>query len=275
MLECVINISEGRDVSVLHTLAMQCRDALLDAHIDPDHNRTVFTLAGPQLDDAIKSLITAVVQHLDLNRHQGVHPRIGLVDVVPFVPLEGSTPTEAKAARDLLAAWVVETLGIPIFLYGDERSLPKVRKQAFGALVPDLGPAQPHPTAGAIAMGYRDPLVAYNLWLTTQDKDKADLIAREMRSDRVRALALRVGNTKQVSLNLLDPEHFGPKEAYDHVRQFARIDRAELVGLMPESSLGRIAPEYWEELDLDADRTIENRLFHLLSRQLPGDSTTQ
>lgn len=267
MLECVINISEGRDVGVLHTLGVRCTSALLDAHIDPDHNRTVFTLAGPEVIPATQALIRAAVESLDISRHHGVHPRIGIVDVVPFVALEGSTVQDAIDARNELGRWAADSLGIPVFLYGEERTLPDIRKHAFASLAPDLGPTTPHPTAGGIALGHRKPLVAYNIWLSEQDKNKAQDIARGMRSHTVRALALRVGNTKQVSLNLLDPIRFGPKEAFSYVDQLARIDRTELVGLMPEAALERISPEYWEVLDLDTDRTIENRLGHLLKAQ--------
>ena len=125
MLECVVNISEGRNRDVLRQLAQACADELLDMHIDPDHNRSVFTLLGI---DAPRRLARQAVELLQLETHQGVHPRLGVVDVVPFVPLDGSTMDDAIAERDAFAQWVSSELSVPCFLYGSERSLPDVRR---------------------------------------------------------------------------------------------------------------------------------------------------
>jgi glutamate formiminotransferase len=161
LLECVVNISEGCRRDVLDRLARCAGDHLLDVHTDPDHHRSVFTLAGPDVEEAARSLATAAVDAIDLRTHEGAHPRLGAVDVVPFVPL-GPTPfPDAVAARDRFAAWAGASLHLPCFLYGPERSLPDLRRHAFRTLRPDAGPAEPHPSAGACAVGARPVLVAY------------------------------------------------------------------------------------------------------------------
>ncbi|MDZ7679561.1 MAG: hypothetical protein U5K29_13555 [Acidimicrobiales bacterium] len=257
MIECVVNISEGRDPTVLDALADAAGNALLDLHRDPDHHRSVFTLAG---DEAVHAVATEAVARIDLTTHEGVHPRIGVVDVVPFVALAGSSTGDARAARDAYAAWSADTLGVPCFLYGPERTLPEIRRGAFSELAPDTGPAAPHPTAGASAVGWRDLLVAYNLWLADTDLATARGIARSLRGPAVRALGLQVRDQVQVSMNLIDPMSTGPAEVFDQVARQAEIARAELVGLVPARVLERIPNRRWRELDLDADRTIEARV---------------
>jgi glutamate formiminotransferase len=257
LLECVVNLSEGRRDDVLDGLARAAGDDLLDMHRDTHHHRAVLTMVG---ESAPRAVARAAVDILDLRTHAGAHPRIGAVDVVPFVPL-GTTPmAEAVAARDRFAAWAGEALGVPCFLYGEHRSLPEVRRLAFAGLVPDTGPPEPHPTAGACAVGARTVLVAYNLWLADPDLERARGIARGLRRPGVRALGLPVGGDVQVSLNLLAPAEFGPAQAFDAVAARAPVARAELVGLVPEAVLRSIDPSRWAELDLAADRTIEARL---------------
>lgn len=257
LVACVANLSEGRRADVLDELASAAGGDLLDLHRDPHHHRSVFTMVDEEAPRAVARL---AVERLDLGSHSGVHPRIGVVDVVPFVPL-GETPmARAVAARDRFAAWAASELGIPCFLYGQERSLPEVRRGAFVTLNPDTGPAQPHPTAGACAVGARPALVAYNLWLAGADLARARAIARELRSPSVRALGLPVGDAVQVSVNLLAPGDFGPADVFDAVAARAPVARAELVGLIPEAVLHGIDRARWLELDLGEDRTIETRL---------------
>jgi glutamate formiminotransferase len=257
MLECVINVSEGDRLATVDVIARNAGDHLLDVHTDRDHNRSVITVVG---EDAARAVSTAAVLALDLNAHAGAHPRFGVVDVVPFVPLFGASMAEAEQARDRFARWMADELGVPCFLYGSSRSLPEVRRRAFVDLDPDLGPPQPHPTAGATAVGARPPLVAYNLWLADGDVDQAKDVARQLRSEDVRALGLAVGPYVQVSLNLVAPDRFGPEQAYDAVATRATVERAELVGLVPQSVLDRTPIGRWTELDLAADRTIDARL---------------
>ncbi len=265
MLECVVNISEGCDLETLRALDESVAGALLDRHTDPDHHRSVFTLVG---QDAPRSLALAAVERLDLRTHRGAHPRIGVVDVVPFVALGGSTEADALAARDAYAEWSATALGVPCFVYGPERTLPDVRRHAFGELAPDHGGSAPHPTAGATAVGQRPLMVAYNLWIADPDLHAARSIARSLRCPEVRALGLAVGDHVQVSMNLIAPERVGPAEVFERVSARAQVTRAELVGLIPASVLESIPRGRWVELDLDEERTIEARLDRLdLSRR--------
>lgn len=264
MLECVVNISEGRDHALIADIAATCGDDLLDVHSDPDHHRSVFTLVG---EDPPRRLASRAVELLDLSHHDGVHPRLGVVDVVPFVPLAGATAADALAARDRFATWAAETLGVPCFLYGPERTLPDVRRHAFRDGAPDTGPATPHPTAGACAVGSRPVLVAYNLWLAEPDIETARRVARDLRGPEVRALGLAVGSQVQVSMNLVAPDVVGPADVYDKVAAEVPVARAELVGLIPSAVLERIPSERWEQLDIDDDRTIEARLARRASGQ--------
>jgi len=257
MLECVVNVSEGRDLGVLDELAAACGEDLLDRHTDPDHHRSVFTLVG---EAAPRALARAAVARLDLSAHAGVHPRLGVVDVVPFVPLEGSTLDDAVAARDAFVTWAAAELALPCFRYGPERTLPEVRRRAFVDLHPDAGPASPHPTAGAACVGARPYLIAYNVWLTEPDLDVARRVAAAVRSSSVRALGLACGRRVQVSMNLVDPLTVGPAAAFDAVAAHAPVAGGELVGLLPAAVLAGVAPERYAELDVGPDRTIEARL---------------
>jgi len=281
LLECVVNVSEGRDAVVVGTIAAAGGDVLLDVHSDPDHHRSVLTLAGPgaRLEEAVRAVARATVEHIDLGFHRGVHPRLGALDVVPFVPLEPSEPggrlgrggsdlTPALEARHRFAVWAGEELGLPCFCYGPERTLPEVRRDAFGRLSPDTGPPEPHPSAGACAVGARHLLVAYNVWLTTPDLSVARAVASAIRGPGVRALGLAVGGTTQVSCNLVDPFVVGPAEVHDAVGRLAEqagtaVARAELVGLAPAAVVDAVPPARRDALDLAPGRTIEARLSRL------------
>lgn len=257
MLECVVNISEGRRPHVVEAIAATAGTDLLDVHRDADHNRSVLTLVG---EAAPRAVAATAVAALDLRSHQGVHPRIGVVDVVPFVALDGAEPGDAVAARDAFGTWAADELAVPGFAYGAERTLPEVRRGAFADLAPTWGPATPHPTAGAVAVGARPLLVAYNLWLAPgTGLDVARRAARAVRSPEVRALGLAVGDQVQVSMNLVAPEAVGPAEVWDRVAALATVARAELVGLVPTVVLERTPEDRWDQLDLSAERTIEAR----------------
>ena len=257
MLECVINISEGRNHAIIHSLAQSCAGDLLDIHSDPDHNRSVFTLVGVE---APRALARAAVATLSLGDHSGVHPRIGVVDVVPFVPLVDSTMHDAQKARDEFAAWAAEELHVPSFLYGTERTLPDIRKNAWTSLFPEVGSKVPHATAGAMCVGVREPLVAYNLWLENVDLETTRRIASVVRTASIRTLGLQVGAFTQVSVNLIQPMISGPNDVYEAVSQHVKVHHAELVGLLPASVLATIPRTRWEDLDLSVERTIEWRV---------------
>ena len=280
LFECVVNVSEGRDTRTLGRLAAAAGETLLDVHRDPDHHRAVLTMAGPA--DAValgaRAVAGAVVDSLDLAEHAGVHPRLGVLDVVPFVPYEpgAATPFDlsgAVALRDAFAHWLGTELGVPVFLYGPlpggaTRPLPEVRRHAFGearagGLAPDYGPGRPDPRTGATAVGARRVLVAYNVWVSSVEVARE--VAAAVRGPEVRALGLAVGGRAQVSCNLVDPDLAGPAALYDAVSPLVRgaggaVEGAELVGLIPERVLRVVPRRRWAELGLSEEATVEARL---------------
>jgi glutamate formiminotransferase len=265
VLECAVNISEGQRGAVVAAIAAAAGPALLDVHADPHHHRAVLTLAGhdDRLEAAVRAVASATVESLDLGRHHGAHPRLGVLDVVPFVDLSRPDTVSpiAEAARDRFAGWAGDALGLPCFCYGPRHpTLPQVRRQAWTELGPDTGPPSPHPTAGATAVGARATLVAYNLWLAEDDLDTARAVARSLRGPSIRALGLDVGGRVQVSCNLVDPMRLGPADVFDAVSSQAAVARAELVGLLPLAVLVAAPRGRWRQLDLDPSRTIEARL---------------
>jgi glutamate formiminotransferase len=247
VLLCVLNVSEGRRTDVLDALADAAGRDLLDLHRDADHHRSVLTLVG---EDAPWRVAVAAIERIDLRRHRGVHPRLGAVDVVPFVPWDGAAMADAVAARDRYAAWSP----VPCLHNGEEAmTLPELRRRGRRLVLP-------HPTAGITAVGARPVLVAYNVWLDGGSLSTARAIASAIRSPAVRALGLAVGDGVQVSMNLVDPGAFGPADAYDAVARLAPVERGELVGLVPQAVLDAIAEERWAQVGVSADRTIEARL---------------
>jgi glutamate formiminotransferase len=286
LLQSVVNVSEGRDAGVIGALAERGGESLLDLHCDRDHNRSVFTLAGDDVEGAVRRLARHAVAALDLRKHHGAHPRLGVLDVVPWIDLVVDTTGRwhngrletAAAARDRFARWAATELDLPCFTYGSPppagwppagwpsvpdvsvRTLPYVRKEAWRTLLPDTGPARPHRSAGATCVGARPVLVAYNLWLATADLVAARRIAAEVRSPQLRTLGLQVGAAVQVSCNLIDPWTVGPDAAFDAVATRVEVARAELVGLVPLGVLDAIPSSRWALLDVDASRTIEARL---------------
>jgi glutamate formiminotransferase len=277
--ECVVNISEGRDPLVVGAIGDVAGALLLDLHSDAEHNRSVLTLGGPlpEVETAVRDVAVATVAAIDLRSHRGIHPRLGALDVVPFVPLGSGTGGDGMAdavpARNRFARWAGTTLDLPCFLYGPERSLPDIRRNAFGSLRPDAGPPVAHVTAGASAVGARQPLVAYNVWITCHEGDAdhslplavARSLATRLRGRAVRSLGLPVTGGAQVSLNLIDPGRASIADCFDTVADGARrhgcsVIRAELVGLLPDAALRVVPHSRWDELDLGEDRTIEARM---------------
>lgn len=270
MFECVINVSEGQRLDVLDQLRAAAGDPLRDVHADPIHNRSVFTLIdeAEALSKGVRALAEVALTTLDLRDHEGVHPRLGVLDVVPFVALAPSRAEDAVALRDQTADWLARTYDLPIFFYGPledgtTRTLPDVRRRAFSSLAPDRGPDAADPRRGATAVGARGVLVAWNLWLRGVTRDEATVIASSIRTPTVRALAFAMGDSVQVSCNLIDPLVVGPSEVYDQVSALlvgGTIDRAELVGLAPGALLEKEDPERWGQLGLSEAATIEARL---------------
>jgi glutamate formiminotransferase len=278
VIECVVNVSEGRRADVVQAIARACRDALLDVHSDPDHNRSVLTLGGPPelVAEAAFELTRAAVGSIDISEHSGVHPRLGAVDVVPFVPLE---PGGMERVAELARSWAERAageLGVPVFLYGaadpEGRTLPEVRRAAFRERAPDFGPGVPHPTAGAMAVGARSILVALNCELPDGDLTVARAVARAVRErdgglPGVRALGFTLASKgrAQVSMNLVDLAATGVETACRAVRREAGrygrdVSAVEMVGLLPAAELGRCSGEFLAWSGLSPDRTIEARL---------------
>lgn len=259
MLECVINVSEGRDEGLIRAFANACGSALLDVHADPYHNRSVYTLAHSKVIEAALELASCVALTLDLTSHHGVHPRLGALDVVPFVPLGDSGISDVLAARELFAREFSSAYQVPCFYYGPERSLPFVRSHAFVDLFPDMGPSTPHATLGACAVGARGVLVAYNLF-TTATLEEAKRAVLLLRRPGIRALALDLDGRIQVSMNLTDPNKLGPQQAFELTSELVEVQSCELVGLIPENLLEEIPSEKWPFLDLSREQTLEYRL---------------
>ena len=314
LLECVPNLAEGRRSAVVDRLAEVVRKepgvALLDRSSDPDHDRTVLTLAGEPapLHRALLALYEAAIEAIDLAAPAahpsgeaagaGVHPRVGAVDVVPFVPLD-RTPMEVavEAARRLGEA-VAERFSLPVFLYeraarAPERAgLAAIRRGGGRGLArrmaeepawsPDFGPTTLHPTAGATAIGARDFLIAFNVLLDTDDVDAARAVARAVRESSgglpgVKALGLRLASRRrvQVSMNLVDWQKTSPFAAYRAVRREAaargiEVVESELVGLMPEEAAAAALADALRLPGLDASRFVGVRRRHGAGQDEPA-----
>jgi glutamate formiminotransferase/glutamate formiminotransferase/formiminotetrahydrofolate cyclodeaminase len=254
----VPNVSEGRDHGVIERLAGAFGALrLLDVHSDPDHGRSVVTLAGEQPDIAEGLLAGAreAVAAIDIRTHEGLHPHIGAIDVAPVVHLDSGTRGAAIAAALTAGALIGDELGVPVFLYG---ALARGRERAdlraggierlaermrAGVFVPEYGPREPHPTAGAVLVTARPPLVAFNLDLESDDLELARGIAAELREagggpPGVRAIGLYLAAREraQVSLNVHDPYSVSLAELVARVRKRAPVAEAELVGLAPRAA---------------------------------------
>jgi glutamate formiminotransferase len=271
IFECVINVSEGQRELLLAHFDELAGESLRDRHSDVFHNRSVFTLIHHReaLLRDVRALLHAVYAELDLRRHVGVHPRFGVADVVPFVALDPNEAHVAVELRDLVAREMAESEGISVFLYGplDDghfRTLPELRRHAFGEITPEFGPSAPDPRKGASAFGSRPLLVAWNLWVAGIDLPLGRTIASAVRTSEVRTLAFPVGDEIQISCNFITPLHTTPEYAYEVVKSAlpreARLTRAELVGLSPQGMLDLISSEKWEMLGLSPSTTIESRL---------------
>jgi glutamate formiminotransferase len=280
VLLAVPNVSEGHREAVIERLGAGFAPArVLDVHSDPDHHRSVFWLAAPQLElaGALASGARAAAELIDLNAQEGIHPRVGALDVAPVVYRD---PDErgAAIATALTAAALIGELGIPVFLYGElatdpsrveradlRRGGPVVlgERIASGELVPDYGPAETHPTAGATLVTARPPLSAFNVDLDSADLALATTIASELRESGggfpgVRALGLwlEARGKVQVSMNIHDHRSAPLPEIVARIRARARVDGAELVGLAPAAALA----DFPADVPLRNRRTIEDAL---------------
>lgn len=293
MIESVPNVSEGRRPDVIARLVAAVSGIggvwLLDHSADPSHNRSVYTLAGEPdpLRTALMRLAAVAIERIDLRRHQGVHPRIGAIDVVPFIPLQGSTLAQCDDLARAFAATFAASFGVPVFLYEHSaatparRRLEAIRRGQFEGLdaklrnpdwTPDFGPAVPHPTAGATVVGARMPLIAFNVNLDSTDVRAAREIAAAVRESSgglpsVKALGLRLEHRGivQVSMNLTDYTVTPVQAAYDAVRRAAgacgvRLLESELIGLIPQAALQGTTPAAIGLRAFDDQQILERRL---------------
>jgi glutamate formiminotransferase len=288
VLEAVPNVSEGRNGAVIKTIECAfARDArVLDVHADPDHHRAVFTLVGdaPALAEALLAGISAALALVDLRAHAGVHPRVGAVDVVPVVPLPHDDMELAKTTARSLAGRIGAELGLPVFHYGEIGGgrMPAYfrsggleglqRRVEIGELVPDAGPRRIDPRSGAVLVGARRPLIAYNVILDTDHVDLAREIAAAVRESGggmpgVQAIGLLLPSSglAQVSMNVVDIERAPLHEVVERVRAEAAsrgvvVRGGELVGLVPASVLRAALEEGVELPGIDESRVLERAL---------------
>jgi len=292
--ECVPNFSEGRDATKVERIAGAARSAagvtVLDVERNADHNRCVITLygEGDPLLDAVVAMMRVATEVIDLTRHRGEHPRMGATDVVPFIPLGPSTMPEAVRLAERLGERVGKELEIPVYLYAsaarrpERADLAKVREGQFEGLreaigtdparAPDFGPARIHPTAGAVAIGARPILIAYNVYLKTPDVAIAKQIAKAVRGrdgglPEVKALGfeIRERNLAQVSMNLTDYRVTPVPKAFDAVRREAEkvgagIEESEIVGLVPEDAMLDAAEQFLSLRSFDRANLLERKV---------------
>jgi glutamate formiminotransferase/glutamate formiminotransferase/formiminotetrahydrofolate cyclodeaminase len=286
-LESVPNFSEGRNRETIDALAeaLGSRARLLDVHADEDHNRSVFTLVGSE-EDLVESLLAGIgcaVERIDLRRHEGAHPRVGAADVVPVVPLVREELGRAAACAEMLAGRVGSELGLPVFRYGElasgrgpaffrEGGRDGLRNRvAAGEIVPDYGPADVGERSGAVLVGARRPLIAFNVNLRGS-LDAARGVARAVRErdggfPGVRALGLDLPSAGlvQVSMNVEDYEAAALHEIVERVTaeaeaRGAEVAGSELVGLMPAGAAVAAAGAILRIDGFDASRVLELRL---------------
>ena len=292
-LECVPNVSEGRDRRVIEALAGAIRSVtgvcLADIHADPDHHRSVFTFVGSP--DAVEAAACALAEvalgAIDITTHGGIHPRIGALDVLPFVPLRGVSMAEAVTIAHRVGRTLGTKFQVPVFFYAEaalspeRRSLPAIRGGGYEGLAkrladpawrPDAGPARFNPRSGATVVGARGVLVAFNVCLGSNDLDVARAIARAVRESSgglpaVQAMGVPLARQGivQVSLNLLDYRRTSLAQAFERVRVEAQrrgisIRRSELVGLAPRDAFEGATPESLALPDFTDAKLLETHL---------------
>ena len=293
LIETVPNISEGRRRDVINRLAAAAATVpgsqLLDCSSDPSHNRTVLTLVGDAaaLEAALLNLYAVAVDTIDLTTHRGEHPRIGAVDVVPFVPLRNTSMADCMSLAHAVGKQVADRFAIPVFLYEDAATRPErraleeirrgqleglTRRMAHAEWRPDFGPPTPHPTAGVSAIGVRRLLIAFNVNLNTGNLEIAEQIARTVRArngglPHLKAIGVRLGELDQVqvSMNLTDHTKTPIHRVFDLVAHEAAkrgvsIANSEVVGLVPADALVATAVSALRLAGFRSDQVIDARL---------------
>lgn len=293
ILECIPNVSEGRDLRLVERFANAIRSVvgvrLADVHMDSDHHRSVFSILGAPgaVERAALALAEAVFTAVDMHAHRGVHPRIGALDVLPFVPLREITMDEAVALARRVGRTLAERFDLPVYFYGEaaqrpeRRRLAEIRRGEYEGLAekladpawrPDVGPARVNPRSGATAVGARGILVAFNVWLDTNDLEVARAIARAVRESsgglpglQVMGVPLASRGIVEVSMNLLDYRHTSIPRAFDRVRNEAArrsivVRQSELVGLAPRDAFEERSPESVGLTDFTPEKLLETHL---------------
>ena len=293
LIECIPNVSDGRRAELIERIASAVSVTpgvrLLDHSSDPSHNRSVFTFAGNTdgVERALMAVFDVAVATIDLRVHKGEHPRLGAVDVVPFVPIEGVTMADCVALAKKVGAAVAARFGVPVYLYEEasdnpvRKNLEDIRRGEFEGLptkmatagwAPDFGPATPHPTAGASVIGARMALVAYNINLATDRLDVAKKIASAIRHSSggyryVKAAGFKLEDRGivQVSMNLTNYEKTPIFRVFETVKREAErygvaILESEIVGLVPSSALTAAAEFYLQMAGFTPQQILEARL---------------
>ena len=293
LIECVPNVSEGRRSEIVAAMAEAIRAVagvrLLDYSSDPSHNRSVFTLVGDAtgVERAVLALFERSVAEIDLRVHKGEHPRLGAVDVVPFIPIEGVTIADCVALAKKVGAEVASRFSVPVYLYEDastnpaRKNLEDIRRGEFEGLAakmasadwtPDFGPKSPHPSAGASVIGARMPLIAFNINLATDRLDVAKRIAAAIRHSsggfryvKAAGFSLQDRGIVQVSMNLTNYEKTPIFRVFETVKREAErygvaILESEIVGLVPAAALNSAAEFYLQIGGFKTDQILENKL---------------
>jgi len=293
VIECVPNVSEGRRLDVIDKMTAALKEVpglrVLDVQSDASHNRSVFTLAGDAaaLTAGIPVLFEHALADIDLRKHKGEHPRLGAVDVVPFIPIDAVTMDECVKLAKAIAADVASRFKLPIYLYEDASSNPArknledIRRGEFEGLAakmakpewaPDFGPAAPHQSGGAAVIGARMPLIAYNINLNTNRLDVAKKIASAIRMSsgglryvKAMGIPLEDRGIVQVSMNLTNYEKTPIFRVFETVKREAErygvsILESEIVGLVPAAALNAAAEYYLQIGGFSPDQVLENKL---------------
>jgi glutamate formiminotransferase len=293
LIECVPNVSEGRRSEVVAAMADAIGRVsgvrLLDYSSDAAHNRSVFTLVGDAagVDQAVMALVERAVANIDLRTHRGEHPRLGAVDVVPFIPIEGVTMADCVALAKTVGGAIAERFRVPVYLYEEasanpeRKNLEDIRRGEFEGLAakmaspgwaPDFGPSAPHASAGATVVGARMPLIAYNINLATDRLEVAKRIAAAIRFSSggyryVKALGIKLDDRGivQVSMNLTNYEKTPIFRVFETVKREAErygvsILESEIVGLVPAAALVDAAGFYLQLEGFKPDQVLENKL---------------
>jgi glutamate formiminotransferase len=294
IIECVPNFSEGRDLAKIEKIVAPFRGRegvkLLDYQTDKDHNRAVVTVVGEPdpLKDALIESMGIAIHVIDMRRHQGQHPRMGAIDVVPLIPVKNVSPEEAIALSKEIAATAADRYNLPIFLYGksatrlERENLATIRKGQFEGMAakikqpewkPDFGPPAIHPSAGVTAIGARTPLVAYNVNLDTNNLEIADRIARQVRhiSGGLRyckgiGIELKDRGIVQVSMNMTDYTKTALYRVFELIKIEARrygvnVVGSEIIGLVPMEALIDTAAYYLGLEDFSMEQVLETRIW--------------